>query len=225
MKHPVGVTPQLLNAIECDLGSVLGYEGKVRAAQASLDDRLECGFQVVIFLGENAEKDRGNYLTKPDRMADIAIAWVDEREYQILFRYDSFGSHDEPPSSEYVESKKTSGSFVQIIDFIAHHMISTKMESLHDERMWYLARATYDLLEEGIEPIDLIIPEKNTARWVDAKKELPKKKGKYIVECVGTQKLYRSKNRFDAMFIYDEQAQKGTFDVNGQEVVFWLKET
>ncbi len=225
MPKPIDVTPQLLKAIEFDLGSVIGYEGQVKAAQASLSDQLECGFLIVIFIGPNAEVDMKDYLTKPDRMADIAIAWVDEREYQFLFRHDSFGSWEEPPSSDYVEAKKTTGSFIQMVDFIANHMISAKMESLHEERMWYRAQATHDLLEEGIAPVDLIIPEKNTARWVDAKKELPKKGGKYIVECVGTQKLYRSRNRLNALFIHDKETGKGTFDVNGQEVVRWLKET
>jgi len=55
MKNPVNVTPQLLKAVEFDLGPIMGFEGKVKAVPASMGDQLECGFIMVIFMSTTHE--------------------------------------------------------------------------------------------------------------------------------------------------------------------------
>lgn len=225
----VTVNDKLLQAVCNDLQSVDGYSGMVHACPASQSDSLDMGAIIAIFCSSGFV-DRDIQVYKEDcGMADILILHEQDTDlFRFMFRVDSGGSWVEPPSSDYVETNDKfyppTKSFVQLIDFIGHHLFSQRMAMLHDDRQWYKSQETRDLLMEGIDPMEIEHP-KEKLLWVDASKELPKKSGKYIVECVGAFKLNPTKNKVEAHYFYDDKTKKGTFDISNQTVMRWLKET
>jgi hypothetical protein len=62
----------------------------------------------------------------------------------------------------------------------------------------------------------------HATRWVDVAERLPTTEGKYIVETVGTHRLYAQKQRLEARF--NPTASGGGFDVHNQRVTRWLEE-
>jgi hypothetical protein len=223
----VEVNEKLLRAICNDLQGVDGFKGKVFACEASESDKKDMEAIIALFLGPGfIEKDIPIYLSDCGMADALIIQEKDTELFRFMFRVDSSGGFGELPSSDYAEDLKSyppTKSFVQLIDYIAHYLFSSRMAALHDDRQWYRSQETHDLLFEEMDPTEPKEKEK-VFSWVDASKELPRKSGKYIVECIGCFKVYQSHNRFEARFNHDEKTGKGTFEVNNQIVVRWLKE-
>lgn len=59
--------------------------------------------------------------------------------------------------------------------------------------------------------------------WIDAEKFDPPIAGKYVVETVGTGRLYRPQT-LEATFTPGSNGKRGAFDVHNQKVVRWLEE-